>query len=64
MAVAEGAAPAAADRRGRIADEDDLVGLDGLVLVDLTRAERSVLQRYMGNEGLEIFLHHHRSMVA
>ena len=38
--------------------------LDGLVLVDLTRSERSILQRYMGNEGLEIFLHHHRSMVA
>ncbi len=38
--------------------------LDGLVIVDLASADRSILKRYMDADGLESFLRYHRSMVA
>ena len=33
--------------------------LDGLVLVDLRRSDRTVLQRYLGEDGLNAFLRYH-----
>jgi hypothetical protein len=34
--------------------------IDGLVLVDLTKAKRRQLERYMGKAGVERFLEHHK----
>ena len=34
--------------------------LDGLILVDLTRAELRILERYMGKEGAESFMQYHQ----
>jgi putative hemolysin len=36
--------------------------LDGLILVDLKKTEKRILDRYMGVEGSAIFLHHQGSM--
>jgi hypothetical protein len=33
--------------------------VDGLIVVDLARAERKQLERYMGKEGMGAFLAHH-----
>ncbi len=38
--------------------------LDGLVVVDLARTERAILNRYMTAEGAESFLRFHRELVA
>lgn len=34
--------------------------LDGLILVDLTKADTRILKRYMGDEGVVSFLEHHK----
>ncbi len=36
--------------------------LDGLILVDLTRTEPRMLDRYLGKEGAQRFLSHHKAM--
>ena len=38
--------------------------LDGLIVVDLARTERAMLERYMGPEGAASFLNFHRQLVA
>jgi putative hemolysin len=38
--------------------------LDGLILVDLTHADRKTLGRYMGDEGMEAFLDYHGASAA
>jgi putative hemolysin len=38
--------------------------LDGLILVDLTRTEPRMLERYMGEEGVATFLAYHRQVNA
>jgi putative hemolysin len=40
-------------------DKDFSDVLDGLVLVDLRKSDRTVLQRYMGDEGVRAFLGYH-----
>ena len=36
--------------------------LDGLIVVDLARTDRRILERYMGSEGTESFLTYHREL--
>ena len=36
--------------------------LDGLILVDLTKTEPKILQRYMGSDGVKQFLQYHRKL--
>lgn len=40
-------------------DRNFAKALDGLILVDLTRADRKTLGRYMGDDGMEAFLGYH-----
>ena len=35
--------------------------IDGLILVDLTKTDAKILQRYMGKEGYAGFMDHHRT---
>lgn len=36
-------------------------GLDGLLMVDLRKCDRKILERYMGDEGAATFLGYHES---
>lgn len=38
--------------------------LDGLIVVDLARTDKAMLNRYMGAENVESFLNYHRALVA
>ena len=35
-------------------------GLDGLLLVDLLKCDRKILERYMGEDGSATFLNYHK----
>lgn len=37
--------------------------LDGLILVDLTKTDPKLLERYMGKEGAESFFEHHKNLI-
>ncbi len=40
-------------------DRDFANALDGLIMVDLTRTDTKMLQRYLGRDGAAAFLDHH-----